>query len=73
MLTACVQVAVTKSNQVFIWGCHPHNLRYSASALRRSRQMGQSYQMQDGVETFQIPSVVDTSYIHSNIVQVSAP
>lgn len=65
-------VAVTANNRVHSWGCHPHNLRYSASALRRSRQQGQTASMPtgDGTEMFHLPTLVDTTFIHSRVIQV---
>ena len=66
-----LQVAVTTSNRVYTWGCHPHNLRYAASVLRRSRQMGQlSAPVGDGMEMFHLPALVDTTFLRSQIVQV---
>ncbi|KAL8577369.1 hypothetical protein ACOMHN_038273 [Nucella lapillus] len=65
-------VAVTVSNRMYTWGCHPHNMRYAANALRRSRQMGQgSTPMGDGMDLFHLPVQVDTTYVSSRIVQVS--
>ena len=66
-----LQVAVTTSNRVYTWGCHPHNLRYAASVLRRSHQMGQlSAPVGDGMEMFHLPALVDTTFLRSQIVQV---
>ncbi|XP_076469360.1 uncharacterized protein LOC143299801 isoform X3 [Babylonia areolata] len=65
-------VAATVSGRVYTWGCHPHNLRYAANALRRTRQMGQlSAPMGDGMEMFHLPLTVDTTYLRSRVVQVS--
>ena len=62
---------MTTSNRVYMWGCHPHNLRYAASVLRRSRQMGQlSAPVGDGIEMFHLPALVDTTFLRSQIVQV---
>ncbi|KAK7102561.1 hypothetical protein V1264_020760 [Littorina saxatilis] len=65
-------IAVTVSNKVYSWGCHPHNLRYAANSMRRSRQMGQmAAPTGDGMEMFHLPSPVDTTFVHSKVVQVS--
>jgi len=66
----CCQVAVTVSNKVYTWGCHPHNLRFAANAMRRSRQMGQATPSGDGMEMFHLPVLVDTTYLRSRVVQV---
>ncbi|XP_046564861.1 uncharacterized protein LOC124273631, partial [Haliotis rubra] len=62
-------IAVTSSNRVYSWGCHPHSLRYSAQLVRRARQLGQH--LSDPVESYLSPSVVDSAYVNGKITQVT--
>lgn len=62
------QVAVTHSNKVYTWGCHPYNLRFVAHAARKARQAGKF--MGDPVERYLLPEVVDTGYVHGRITKV---
>lgn len=62
------QVAVSQSNKVYTWGCHPYNLRFVAHAARKARQAGKF--MGDPVERFLLPEVVDTGYVHGRITKV---
>lgn len=62
------QVAVTLSNKVYTWGCHPYNLRFVAHAARKARQAGKF--MGDPVERYLLPEVVDTGYVHGRITKV---
>nr|XP_022297301.1 uncharacterized protein LOC111106775 isoform X2 [Crassostrea virginica] len=62
-------VAVSQSNKVYTWGCHPYNLRFVAHAARKARQAGKF--MGDPVERFLLPEVVDTGYVHGRITKVA--
>ncbi|XP_071082712.1 uncharacterized protein [Haliotis cracherodii] len=62
-------IAVTSSNRVYSWGCHPHSLRYSAQLVRRARQLGQH--LSDPVESYLSPSIVDSAYVNGKITQVT--
>ncbi|XP_062616739.1 uncharacterized protein LOC134278436 [Saccostrea cucullata] len=62
-------VAVSLSNKVYTWGCHPYNLRFVAHAARKARQAGKF--MGDPVDQFLLPEVVDTSYVHGRITKVA--
>lgn len=63
-----LQVAVTVSNRIYVWGSHPYNLRYAAHAIRKARQAGQI--LGDPVEPYLTPELVDTSYVNGKILQV---
>ncbi|KAK7503604.1 hypothetical protein BaRGS_00005143, partial [Batillaria attramentaria] len=68
VITALTEPVIVISTN---WGCHPHNLRYAASVLRRSRQQGQQGSpMGDGMDLFHLPAPVETMFIHSRIMQV---
>ena len=61
------QVAITTTNKVYTWGCHPHNLRQVATAMRQNKASGRYVPEQT---SFLIPSLVDTTYVHGNITKV---
>lgn len=60
-------VAVTHSNHVYSWGCHPYNLRFAAHSIRKARQAGAV--VGDPVDHFLLPELVDTSFVHGRIKQ----
>ncbi|XP_055999241.1 uncharacterized protein LOC125654012 isoform X3 [Ostrea edulis] len=62
-------VAVSMSNKVYTWGCHPYNLRFVTHAARKARQAGKF--MGDPVERYLLPESVDTSYVHGRITKIA--
>ncbi|XP_005100274.1 uncharacterized protein LOC101858037 isoform X2 [Aplysia californica] len=60
-------VAVTTTNKVYVWGCHPHNLRQVASSMRQGKAAGRYIPEQT---SFLNPSLVDTTYVHGKITKV---
>jgi len=63
-----LQIAVTQSNRVFVWGCHPFNLRFAAHSMRKARQLGSV--VSDPADKYLTPDQVDTSFVNGRINQV---
>ena len=63
-----LQVAVTITNKVYTWGCHPYGLRHFVHHQRKARMAGK--QVFEQAESHLKPQLVDTSYVHGRIKQV---
>ncbi|XP_064605669.1 uncharacterized protein LOC135470577 [Liolophura sinensis] len=64
-------LALLANNKLFTWGCHPMALRQTAHMIKRHRQGAVGHHQKGVVEKFMLPYLVDTSYVHSKITQLS--